>query len=285
LAALARPDIAVVTMAGDAHLEGFGSRAGVAQGKGELFTALGGRGVAVINADDAFAGLWRELAGTAAVLRFGFGAEADVSAERIVLEAERSHFRLLTPAGAAEVELPLAGRHNVGNALAAAAAGIALGLTPEVIASRLAEVRGAAGRLNWRRSREGARLLDDSYNANPSSLRAALEVLAALPGKRWLVLGDMKELGDSAAELHEVAGRAARSLGIDRVYTLGPLAAHAAEGFGAGQAFAALEPLVEALQTDLDEGVSLLVKGSRSSRMERVVNALCGSATAAGGLH
>lgn len=281
LAALARPDVGIVTQAGDAHLEGFGSREGVARGKGELFAALSSPGVAVINADDVYAPLWRELARRASVLSFGLGEAADVRAERIVGVPEQAPeamaFRLVTPQGAVHAQLPLPGRHNVMNALAAAAAGIALGLTPEQIAAGLASVAPVAGRLAWLTTREGARLLDDSYNANPTSLRAALELLAGLPGERRLVLGEMRELGAEAEALHEEAGRAARALGIERLYTLGPLARHAADGFGArAQAFDNADLLIEALREDLGPQVTVLVKGSRGARMERVVTALTG---------
>jgi UDP-N-acetylmuramoyl-tripeptide--D-alanyl-D-alanine ligase len=283
LAGLARPDIGIVTQAGDAHLEGFGSREGVARAKGELFSALGGRGVAVINRDDAWFDLWLGLAGSATVLSFGLSPRADVRAEDINAEPAqaplRSVFTLVTPQGRARVELPLPGRHNVVNALAVAAAGLALGLDLHAIAAGLAAVRPVAGRLSWMNTQQGARLLDDSYNANPTSLRAALDLLAGLPGQRWLVLGDMKELGGDAAALHEEAGRTARALGIDRLYTVGALAQQAAEGFGAqGRHFASAEALIEALRghladTDASQ-VALLVKGSRSSRMERIVTAL-----------
>jgi UDP-N-acetylmuramoyl-tripeptide--D-alanyl-D-alanine ligase len=197
----------------------------------------------------------------------------------------RSDFNLVTPQGRVRVGLPLPGRHNVLNALSVAAAGLALGIDLHAIAEGLAAVRPVAGRLSWMDTREGARLLDDSYNANPTSLRAALDLLAALPGQRWLVLGDMKELGGDAAALHEQAGRSARALGIDRLYGLGPLAQRAAQGFGVqGRHFADAETLVEALRADLAgteaSKVALLVKGSRSSRMERVVSALTGQAEA-----
>ena len=286
LAGLARPDIGIVTQAGDAHLEGFGSREGVARAKGELFSALGGRGVAVINRDDAWFDLWLGLAGSATVLSFGLSPRADVRAEDINAEPAqaplRSVFTLVTPQGRARVELPLPGRHNVVNALAVAAAGLALGLDLHAIAAGLAAVRPVAGRLSWMNTQQGARLLDDSYNANPTSLRAALDLLAGLPGQRWLVLGDMKELGDDAAAMHEEAGRTARTLGIDRLYTTGALAQQAAEGFGAqGHHYASAEALIEALRQHLGgteaSKVALLVKGSRSSRMERVVAALTGS--------
>jgi UDP-N-acetylmuramoyl-tripeptide--D-alanyl-D-alanine ligase len=277
LAAIAKPDIGIVTMAGDSHLEGFGSREGVARGKGELFAALGAGAtpaVAVINADDAYAPLWQTLAGRASVLNFGFTLDADVRAEKIQLGADASHFLLVTPNGKADATLPLPGRHNVANALAASAAGVALGLSADEIVAGLATIKPVAGRLNWKTSREGARVLDDTYNANPTSLRAALDLLVTTPGQHWLVLGDMKELGANAPELHAEAGRVARQLGIDRVYTVGPLAQHAADGFGKGHHFDTMESLIDALHADLRPDVAVLVKGSRSSRMERVVAAL-----------
>lgn len=278
LAALARPDVGIVTQAGDAHLAGFGSRDGVARGKGELFAALAG-GVAVINADDPYASLWRRLAANAGILSFGFAADADVRAEAIAAVtatgSAATMFTLVTPNGSAHVELALPGRHNVANALAAAAASIALGLEVEQIAAGLARATPVAGRLNWLQTREGARLIDDSYNANPTSLRAALELLAGVPGERCLVLGEMRELGADAESLHEQAGRAARALGIEHLFTLGPLARCAAQGFGAkARDFDALEPLIEALREILGPQVTVLVKGSRGARMERVVAAL-----------
>ena len=282
LAALAAPTIGIVTQAGDAHLEGFGSRDGVAHAKGELFAALDG-GVAIINADDPYAPLWTTLAARASRIRFGFDASADVTASGIELAPDHSRFQLHTPAGSSAVMLPLPGRHNIANALSAAAAGIALQLTPAQIAAGLAQARPAAGRLSLKTTPQGARLLDDSYNANPTSLRAALELLATLPGQRWLVLGDMKELGADAAALHEAAGREARALGIARIYTHGALSQRAAAGFGGGHSFDRLEDLIERLRADLDSDlgadVSVLVKGSRSSRMERVVAALSDPST------
>lgn len=281
LAQLAQPDVGIVTQAGDAHLEGFGSRDGVAQAKGEMYSALHG-GVAVINADDVYAPLWRGLAADASRLSFGFSEAADVRASDLVgvpeQAPEATEFTLQAPAGSLRVRLPLPGRHNVANALAAAAAGIALGLSLEDIGAGLGRVAPVAGRLAWSRTREGARLLDDSYNANPTSLRAALALLAGLPGERRLVLGDMRELGADAEALHEDAGRAARALGIERLYTLGTLARHAADGFGTrALAFEQLEPLVEALREDLGPQVTVLVKGSRGARMERVITLLTGA--------
>ena len=279
LAAIAEPNVGVITQAGDAHLEGFGSREGVARAKGELFAALGARGIAVINADDHYAPLWRQLAGSAATLHFGLADDADIQALHLQPQPlGGTRFILRTPQGRAEVELPLPGRHNVMNALAAAGCGVALGLDAETIAAGLANVQPPPGRLSWTRSERGARVLDDTYNANPGSLRAALELLATTPGRRWLALGNMAELGDDAALLHRQAGLAARELGVERLFASGALAAEAATSFGSGgEAFADAEALLAALRPQLDDTITLLVKGSRSARMERVVAALTGT--------
>lgn len=274
LARLARPGVGIVTQAGDAHLEGFGSREGVAKAKGEMFAALNG-GVAVINADDAYAGLWVKLAADNRIVSFGFAGHADVRAERLVAGADESRFLLVTPAGEAEVQLPLPGRHNVANALAAAATGFALGLEPAVIAAGLAKVEAPKGRVAVKTHVSGARLIDDSYNANPTSLNAAMELLARESGRRLLVLGDMAELGPDAARLHADAGLRARTLGLDGLYTLGRLSAEAARTFGgAAQSHSELDALIAALRSQLTAGTTILVKGSRSARMERVVAAL-----------
>ncbi|NKF22925.1 UDP-N-acetylmuramoyl-tripeptide--D-alanyl-D-alanine ligase [Solimonas marina] len=286
LAAIAQPDVGVVTQAGDAHLEGFGSRDGVAHAKGELFAALDARGVAVINADDVYAPLWTTLAGQASIIRFGLGEGADVRAMHVEPQAGAgTRFTLVTPQGRAETLLPMPGRHNVMNALAAAACGIALGLEPAQIAIGLSRAEGASGRLNWKTTAQGARLLDDSYNANPSSLRAGLELLSELPGRRWLVLGNMAELGPNSAQLHADAGSAARHLGIERLFAVGPMASAAVQAFGAGgQCFEDNDQLAAAVADELDSTITLLVKGSRSARMERVVAALTGD-TSSGGMH
>jgi len=281
LTRLTRPDVGVVTQAGDAHLEGFGSREGVASGKGELFAGLNG-GVAVINADDAYAGLWRQLARDASAISFGFGDHADVRALNLHPYPPESpvgtEFELRTPLGSASLRLPLPGRHNVANALAAAACGVALGMEPAEIARGIAAVDAPAGRLSWKTTPQGARLLDDTYNANPSSLRAGLELLAGMQGRRIAILGGMAELGPDAERLHAEAGRAARALGIERLYALGALAAVAAAAFGeGGAAFDSVEALAAAISPHLNRDTVLLVKGSRSARMERVVAALTGS--------
>lgn len=287
LAAIASPDVGVVNNAGDAHLEGFGSREGVARAKGELFEALGGHGIAVINADDDYAPLWRGLA-QGDTLTFGLSEDADVRAVNPRGEPPEApvatEFELRTPEGRHGVRLPLPGLHNVRNALAAAACAVALGTDARDIAAGLLGVRPAPGRLTWRAALNGARLLDDTYNANPTSLRAGLELLAGLKARRWLVLGDMGELGRGAEQLHYAAGEDARQLGIERLYTVGPLAREAARGFGAGAVhFEDLGALVAEVRERLAPDVAVLVKGSRASRMERAVAGLTGQEQAGGG--
>jgi UDP-N-acetylmuramoyl-tripeptide--D-alanyl-D-alanine ligase len=252
----------------------------VAKAKGELFAAVAAcKGVSIINVDDHYAPLWRELAHGGSVLGFGFDAAADIRADDVTPIATGIAFTLRTPAGAERVALNLPGRHNVMNALAAAAAGHALGLSPRQIADGLSTVQPVAGRLNRLRTAEGAMLIDDSYNANPTSLKAALELLASLPGERRLVLGEMRELGPDAAAIHKQAGRDAKAAGIDRLYTLGALPRLAAETFGPeAQAFDDLDPLLGSLRRRLGPEVTVLVKGSRGARMERVVAALSGIA-------
>lgn len=274
LAKLAQPSVGVITQAGDAHLEGFGSRAGVARAKAELFLSLQD-GTAIINADDAYAGLWTQRAGSNRIVTFGFAAHADVRAESLLTTADDNRFTLLTPEGSASVLLPLPGRHNIANALAAAAAGAALGLSPAAIAEGLQKVERPEGRVVSHRIASGARVIDDSYNANPTSLAAAMALLAKEPGRRILVLGDMAELGPSAGELHARAGIEAKALGLDALFALGPLSALAGKAFGiGGKSFAILDELTAALRPLLGKGTTVLVKGSRSARMERVVAAL-----------
>jgi UDP-N-acetylmuramoyl-tripeptide--D-alanyl-D-alanine ligase len=292
LARLAQPRVGVVTNAGDAHLEGFGSRDGVARAKGELFEALGAHGVAVINADDVYAGLWQQLAGAASRISFGLGATADVTAAGIyglpVQAPQRTAFELRAVGHRTPVELPLPGTHNVTNALAAAAAALALGMDVDDIARGLSDVQPAVGRLTWRAGPYGSRLLDDSYNANPDSLEAGLALLAQAGARRWLVLGDMAELGARAEELHLQAGHAARRHGVERVYALGRHARFTVTGFGgAARAYDDAARLVADLRSEIEADVVLLVKGSRASQMERVVEALAATqaGTDSGGAH
>ena len=283
LADLARPTVGVIGNAGAAHLEGLGSVAAVARAKGELIERLPAHALAVLNADDAHLPLWRELAGARRVITFGLDHPAEVTAE-CALAADGSALELRTPAGTATVRLALLGRHNVLNALAATAAALAAGAALADIATGLGTVHPVPGRLYPLSGQAGARLIDDSYNANPLSVRAAIEVLAALPGERLLVLGDMGELGADAARLHAECGAAARAAGIEHLVTLGPLAAHAAAAFGKGAlACSELAEAIDAAGALLRPGLTALIKGSRSAGMERVVQALAAGTLPDGG--
>lgn len=291
LSRIAHPAVAVITNAAPAHLAGFGDVTGVARAKGEIFNGLDEDGTAVINIDDPHAGLWRALAGRRRIITFGLGRHAEVRASALrVNEPPGCAFTLHTPAGDAEVRLGLAGRHNVMNALAAAAAAGAVGMTLAEIVRGLESVQPVPHRLQLRRGIGGARLIDDTYNANPASVSAALEVLAAATGLKLLVLGDMGELGDGARALHEQIGRQARDAGIDRLYALGELARSAATAFGEGaRHFSASGALSDALRAELAGAVpgappvTVLVKGSRSMRMEQVADALASGDGAADG--
>jgi UDP-N-acetylmuramoyl-tripeptide--D-alanyl-D-alanine ligase len=283
LAGIARPDVALVNNIAPAHLERMGSLLGVADTKAAIYDALSGNGVAVINADDAFAPYFVARARGHRIIRFGLDASADVAARDIVADADGSRFAMATPIGDIPVHLALAGRHSVRNALAAAAMSLGAGVSLEAIRAGLADARAVAGRLVRHRLGSGAWLVDDSYNANPGSLDAAIDTLAAEGGEAWLVLGDMRELGDGARALHAAAGRRAKAAGIARLYALGELSAATVEAFGAGgRHFDAHEALSLALWADLAETVAIaghaapvvLVKGSRGSAMDRVVAAL-----------
>ena len=279
LAGWAKPDVGLVNNAGDAHLEGFGSRDGVAVAKGEMFTALGAEGVAVINADDPYNPLWRELAGQRKAVTFGRAEGADVRAANEHNALAEQRFTLTVGGQGADVCLPLPGRHSVMNALAAAAVAHALGLDVATIAAGLARVSPVSGRLQAHTLPGGVCLINDAYNANPASLLAAIDVLAASAPPRHLVLGDMAEIGAGAARAHSDAGDAARARGIERLWGCGPLSRHAVEAFGDGARHFD-EPLALAgeLASVLGDHGTVLVKGSRSAGMERVVHQLKGEA-------
>ena len=271
LTQLAKPGVAVITNAGAAHVEGLRSVQAVAYAKGEIFEGLDQHGIAVINADDPHAPLWRKLAGDRRVVDFGLDGGAEVSA-RYHLDFFGCKMTLILPGGVEEIELQVPGEHNVRNALAAAAVAVAMGINTKAIASGLGEFRGVNGRMQKKCGLHGATLIDDSYNANPESVRAALAVLAKAPGKKILVLGDMGELGDSARGFHERIGEEARLAGIDRLFTLGQLSAYAAAQFGPGaRHFKKIEELLAEVESLLAADVTLLIKGSRFMQMERVV--------------
>ncbi len=277
LTQIARPTVAVITQCAPTHLEGFGDIDGVARAKGEIFEGLQNDGVAVINADDAYAPLWCEMAAPRRCLTFSLAGSADVmgTSQGAPRSPAEGQLQLKTPSGSTLVSLSLPGKHNVMNALAATACALAVGIGLEVIKRGLESTRPVCGRLQSKRGPRGSRLLDDSYNANPASLQAALDVLAHFPERRWLVLGDMGELGAAAATLHEFAGRLAREAGVERMYTMGDLSRLATNVFGAGaQHYDGVDQLIAALSDGLTKDVTVLIKGSRSMHMERVVASL-----------
>lgn len=281
LAGLARPSVAVVTNVLPAHIQGFGSLEGVARGKGEIYSALGPRGTAVVNLDIEARWRARWQASLPCLESISFALdhpEADVTAASIAVDTEgRPSFLLQTPQGDVPVHLQIPGRHNVANALAAAACALAAGADLGAIAAGLHAVLPAPGRMQIRRGAGGARLIDDSYNANPGSVRAAIDALAAYEGRRLLVLGDMAELGDDAAAQHRAIGDYARQCGIEGLYACGPLSAQAAKCFGAGaEAFADKQGLGQALRARLDADTTVLIKGSRAAGMEDIVRMLDG---------
>ena len=277
LVEIAEPTLGLVTLVSAAHLAGFGTLGGVARAKGEIYARLGGQGWALINQDDPFQAQWTTTAGAARVLRFALDASADVTAREVVAGplGQGSTFRLLTPAGGLQVHLPLDGLHNVRNALAAAAVGHALGLSLEAIRDGLEAVGPVKGRLNVKTAPSGMVLIDDTYNANPSSLAAGLALLGGQPGKRWLLLGDMGELGDEAPRLHFEAGLAARQAGVEKLFAVGPLAAEAARAFGDGAyTCTQRDEAVAEVRARAGAGVTLLVKASRFMQFELATAAL-----------
>ncbi|RDY68994.1 UDP-N-acetylmuramoyl-tripeptide--D-alanyl-D-alanine ligase [Lysobacter soli] len=274
---IVRPDVSIVNNIAPGHLERMGSLLGVADTKAAIYDALPGEGVAVINADDAFAPYFAERAHGRRLLRFGLESSADLTAKNIEALPDGSRFTLVAPQGEAAVSLALPGRHNVSNALAAAALSLSVGATLQQFAEGLNAARPVAGRLITHRLANGAVLIDDSYNANPGSLAAAIDTLAAGGGEAWLVLGDMRELGADAEAMHAEAGRRAKSAGIRRLLTLGPYSAAASRTFGEGAThFETHDALADVLKNELREGVRVLVKGSRGSAMDRIVAALVG---------
>ena len=274
LSELVRPSVALINNAGEAHLDGLGSVEAVARAKGEIFEGLGLTGVAVINADDVYAPLWRKLAGSRRVVDFGLNSGAMVSAH-YQTNLFNIKMELMLPDGTEEVSLQVPGEHNVRNALAAAAATTAMGIGKETIAQGLRGFCGIKGRMQKKHGLNEAILIDDSYNANPESVRAAIAVLAAAQGKRILVLGDMGELGSNAVTLHEQIGEEARLAGLDGLFAMGKLSAATVEKFGKGaRHYERIEELVAEVRDQLAADVTVLVKGSRFMQMERVVEAI-----------
>ncbi|MDQ7731503.1 UDP-N-acetylmuramoyl-tripeptide--D-alanyl-D-alanine ligase [Halomonas sp. SpR1] len=275
-APLAQPDIAVITNVTGAHVGEFGGMGQIAQAKSELLAGLNEQGTAILNRDDHYYTFWASRAAPRRVVSFGFHPQADVSAAALSCDPQGRYAFTLLQHGQAlgQVRLPLLGKHNVSNALAAAAAALALGVLPEQIIARLETLPALAGRLTIVPGLRGAKLLDDTYNANPGAVKAALDTLASFPAPRWCALGAMGELGSDSAALHADIGHYAAELGIDGLLTLGDAARAASEAFGRGLHFNDHEALTRHVINTLPPDTTLLVKGSRSAGMEHVINAL-----------
>ena len=273
---MVRPDVAIITQVGMAHLAGFGSLEGIACAKAEIFQGLQETGTAVINNDDQFAHAWRKRLGLKQVVTFGIEYESDIMARHLVCNAQHcDSFELHTPKGTAHVQLPMMGRHNVNNALAAAAAAYALDIPLAKIAQGLSHTQALDMRMRSWTTPSGITLIDDSYNANPSSVLAALTHLAQYPGRKIFVMGEMGELGEQAITLHGDMGLEAKRLGIDQVYGYGALTEYAVDAYdGDGQFFIDQETLISNLKDELRAPCTVLIKGSRSAKMEQVAQAL-----------
>ena len=283
MTALVQPKIVAITNAAPAHLEGFGSLEGVAHAKGEILAGEFPLELVVLNADDEYFDYWCSLVPETQVVSFGLAPQANFRASDVYATEYGSAFTLHMPDGELQIALPLFGAHNVLHACAAAAIASSLGIDEQQIKNGLETVEPVAGRLQPVKSISGDTLYDDSYNANPVSVVAAAKFLAAQPGDSWLVLGDMAELGDDAAELHASVGSDLKSVGIDYLAATGELCRHTVAAFGDdGQWFANQAELIGMLRASLDGSSNVLVKGSRSMAMERVVAALQAGSDKAG---
>ncbi|MBT9612097.1 MAG: UDP-N-acetylmuramoyl-tripeptide--D-alanyl-D-alanine ligase [Burkholderiales bacterium] len=268
---LASPTVALVNNAQVAHIGEVGGIENIARAKGEIYGGLRAGGVAVINADDAFAPMWRALNQGREVIDFALEHPAQITGSYALL-AEGSQLEIKLPKASISTRLQVPGVHNVRNALAASAAALAAGATPDAIAKGLSSFEGVKGRLQRKTVLHGAMLIDDTYNANPGSVRAAIDVLAQTTGEKILVLGDMGELGEDSAQLHAEIGRYAKALGVDALFCLGDMSNHAVQAFGAhAWHYERIQELLADVENRLKPDVTVLVKGSRFMQMERVV--------------
>ncbi len=279
LSRIAQPTVAVITQCAPAHLEGFGSIDGVARAKAEIYENLEPTGIAVVNADDPYADFWREKITDLKQFSFGIEKPADLTASSIRQSntSSKTDFVMSSSVGSLDISLSLLGRHNVLNALAASACAICLDIEPQFIKQGLENMLTATGRLQFKLGMNNSRIIDDTYNANPASFDAAIKVLSEFQGKRWLVLGDMRELGQEAEQLHRDVGAMAAASGIERLYALGDLSHASIQSFGHGaQHYQVVDELIEKIRAEINQDVTLLIKGSRAMQMERIVNALVG---------
>lgn len=274
---LTRPEAALVNNLAAAHLEGFGSLAGVAKAKGEIYTGLPANGIAIMNADNNDWLNWQSIIGDRKVWRFSpNAANSDFTATNVHVTSHGTEFTLQTPTGNVDVTLPLPGRHNIANSLAATALAMAVGASLDAVKRGLANLKAVPGRLFPVRLGENQLLLDDTYNANVGSMTAAAHVLSEMPGYRVMVVGDMAELGDESEACHIQVGEAAKAAGIDKVLSVGTLSKALSEASGVGEHFNDKLAVTARLKALIAEQkiITILVKGSRSSAMEEVVREL-----------
>lgn len=268
LAKLAQPNIGVITNIGPAHLEGFGSIEGVARAKAELYANVNPNGVVVVNADEVFKDSWTNEIGSRMRISFGVENLADVSGKAITEEL----IEISTPMGDFRVKSQLSGAHALLNILAATAVGLAIGIDLDDIKAGIENTQAVKGRLMRVEGLSGSRILDDTYNANPASLAAALDVQAKESGEHWLVLGDMGELGDESEFMHQKAGEIAKQFGVKRLFAYGPLTKHSVKAFGSGaQHYSSHTEIVTVLQQEISKDICVLVKGSRAMQLEKIV--------------
>ena len=269
LTAIARPDVALVNNVGPAHLEGFGSLENIAKAKAEIYNGLSADGIAVINQDDVFAPFWKDYCSKIKTSCFSMqDKNADVYAKYI----DNNHYQIISKNEQAELRLKVLGKHNVMNALAATTVMLSIGLPLQAIVKSLSEFENIQGRLTVEISAAGYQVIDDTYNANPFSVTAAIDVLADMQGDTTLVLGDMAELGEHAEELHSDIGRQAKNAGIKKLYATGELSLNTVKAFGEnGFYFNNKKELIENLKENLTASSVILIKGSRSAAMEEVV--------------
>ncbi|HYR24531.1 MAG TPA: UDP-N-acetylmuramoyl-tripeptide--D-alanyl-D-alanine ligase [Aquabacterium sp.] len=273
---LAKPTVALVNNAQLAHVGLLGSVEAIARAKGEIFEGLSSDGVAVINADDPHAALWRSMNASRRIIDFGFGVGAQVRGKSVGDDNGQT-LHIHVPRGELAVRMQLAGEHNARNALAATACALAINTNLKAVEQGLAGFAGVKGRLQNKPGLNGALFIDDTYNANPDSVKAAITVLGMHPGKKILVVGDMGELGDQSAVLHAQVGLAARQAGLDRLLALGDWSRSAVQSFGAGaRHYERIQELLADLENELAPDVTVLVKGSRAMEMERVVDSFTG---------
>ena len=271
LAQIAKPDIGVITNIGPAHLEGFGSVEGVAEAKAELYQNLNANGIAIVNGDEPYVKMWQECIADRMQITFGIDSNADVSGKVVDLDL----VEISTPIGETRIQLQTSGQHALYNALAATAVCISLGTDLEEIKSGLEATKPVQGRLIRLKGVGGSSIFDDTYNANPASLNAALHVQAQETGEHWLVLGDMAELGAESITLHKKAAEMAKYYGVSRLFAVGEFTRYTVKEFGAGaKHYSDHESLIQTLREDLYEGVCVLLKGSRTMQLEKVVEGI-----------